>query len=126
MGSNDNIVLTDENKPLLEALMRLAAFSTHRDLDAEDTLVDAIQELVRLRAENATLSERNRVLEAPWTVEYPGGGAMTPSEWPIQHLVVTHEGTRFHLYINGKLAADIRPLERAQGVIEAFNVEEEE
>ena len=50
------IDLTDENRPLLDALMRVVATSwPRRDEDAEETLVQAVLELVRLRAENAAM-----------------------------------------------------------------------
>ncbi|SRR5258708_4339136 len=53
------IEMTPENRPLLEALMRVVAM---RDPDAEEMLVQAILELVALRAKNAALRERNQAL----------------------------------------------------------------
>ncbi|HET8908132.1 MAG TPA: hypothetical protein VFN11_14330 [Ktedonobacterales bacterium] len=49
----EEIVMTPENKPLLDALIRLVALG--RDPDAEDMLVEAIQELVAKRAEVAAM-----------------------------------------------------------------------
>ena len=51
----EEIVMTPENKPLLDALIRLVALG--RDPDAEDMLVEAIQELVAKRAEIAAMRE---------------------------------------------------------------------
>lgn len=52
------IVLTDENRPLIDAVIRISAtrWPEHAE-DAEDTLVEAVQELIALRHENAAMRE---------------------------------------------------------------------
>lgn len=61
------IQMTEENRPYIEALMRMAA-GFYRDERAQEVLVEGIQELVALRAEHAQLqAKQERAVD--WLLE---------------------------------------------------------
>jgi len=62
------IVMTPENRPYFDALMRILALG--RNTDAEDKIIEAIQELMERRAEIAAM--RPVVAFVTSVVQYPG------------------------------------------------------
>ncbi len=96
------------NRDVLRLLDHIAALQSENEQRARNAH-DLGEEHTAVMRENAALQERIRALEAPWSAEYPAGAQMRSSAWPIAHLVVTYDGTRTRVYIDGKLAADIQP-----------------
>lgn len=81
------IVLTDENRPLIDAVIRISAtrWPEHAE-EAEDTLVEAVQELIALRHENAAMREIvQAVADAPayyQAIDVPMASGRTATMFP--------------------------------------------